>query len=90
MTPSFEDRDPSVDDTYRVRQRRVSLWRDTVYSKNDAGSGGCISVGGCRGRASHVSKAAPAVSPCQKRKTPDGDLVNSDPLVNACHRLLSI
>jgi hypothetical protein len=60
---SFEDRDPSVDDTYRTRQRRVSLWRDAVYSKNDTPS-------------------APAASPCQKRKTPDGDLVNSDPLVN--------
>ncbi|KAN0137046.1 hypothetical protein V8E53_005043 [Lactarius tabidus] len=61
--PSFEDRDPSVDDTYRTRQRRVSLWRDAVYSKNDA------------------ALARPA-SPCQKRKTPDGDLVNSDPLVS--------
>ncbi|KAH9066538.1 hypothetical protein EDB87DRAFT_1553328 [Lactarius vividus] len=62
--PSFEDRDPSVDDTYRTRLRRVSLWRDAVYSKNDAAS------------------ARPA-SPYQKRKTPDSDLVNSDPLVSA-------
>ncbi|KAH9026365.1 hypothetical protein EDB85DRAFT_2149205 [Lactarius pseudohatsudake] len=63
VPPSFEDRDPSVDDTYRTRLRRVSLWRDTVYSKNDAAS------------------ARPA-SPCQKRKTPDGDLVNCDPLAS--------
>jgi hypothetical protein len=39
MAPSFNDRDPSVDDTYRTRQRRVSLWRDAVYSKNDTPSG---------------------------------------------------
>ncbi|KAF8269676.1 hypothetical protein EI94DRAFT_1724698 [Lactarius quietus] len=63
VPPSVEDRDPSVDDTYRTRQRRVSLWRDSVYPKNDAAS------------------ARPA-SPCQKRKTPDGDLVNSDPLAS--------
>lgn len=35
---SFDSRDPSVDDTYRTRQRRVSLWRDAVYSKNVANS----------------------------------------------------
>ncbi len=45
VPPSFEDRDPSVDDTYRTRQRRVSLWRDTVHSKHDATSGGFISLG---------------------------------------------
>jgi hypothetical protein len=39
MPPSFTERDPSVDDTYRTRQRRVSLWRDAVYSKNDAALG---------------------------------------------------
>lgn len=87
---SFEDRDPSVDDTYRTRQRRVSQWRDAVYSKNDAASGGFISISGTPVRASHISNPARAASPCQKRKTPDGDLVNSDPLVNTCHRLLSI
>ena len=36
LPPSFENRDPSIDDTYHTRQRRVSLWRDAVYSK-DAG-----------------------------------------------------
>lgn len=46
VPPSFEDRDPSVDDTYRTRQRRVSLWRDAVYSKNDAALGMCVSLGG--------------------------------------------
>jgi len=35
---SFDNRDPSVDDTYRTRQRRVSLWRDAVHSKNVANS----------------------------------------------------
>ena len=54
-TPSFEGRDPSVDDTYRTRQRRVSLWRDAVYSKNDAASGGFISLCGSPFRASHIS-----------------------------------
>ena len=39
MRPSFNDSDPSFDDTYRTRQRRVSLWRDAVHSKNDAASG---------------------------------------------------
>src|SRR6267154_719907 len=34
VPPSFDNRDPSVDDTYHTRQRRVSLWRDAVYSKN--------------------------------------------------------
>ncbi|KAI0306025.1 hypothetical protein B0F90DRAFT_1666151 [Multifurca ochricompacta] len=57
VPPSFDDRDPSVDDTYRIRQRRVSLWRDAVYSKN-------------------VTTFARPTSPCQKRKTPDGDLTN--------------
>ena len=88
--PSFEDRDPSVDDTYRTRQRRVSLWRDAVYSKNDAASGVFSSFCGSPGGASDISNPARPASPCPKRKTPDGDLVNSDPLVNTCHRLLSI
>jgi hypothetical protein len=44
MAPSFNDRDPSVDDTYRTRQRRVSLWRDAVYSKNDTPSGSSFTV----------------------------------------------
>jgi hypothetical protein len=35
VPPSFDNRDPSVDDTYHTRQRRVSLWRDAVYSKDD-------------------------------------------------------
>ena len=34
VPPSLDNRDPSVDDTYHTRQRRVSLWRDAVYSKN--------------------------------------------------------
>ena len=34
VPPSFDNRDPSVDDTYHTRQRRVSLWRDAVYSKD--------------------------------------------------------
>jgi hypothetical protein len=37
VPPSFDNRDPSVDDTYHTRQRRVSLWRDAVYSKNVPG-----------------------------------------------------
>ena len=32
MPPSLDNRDPSIDDTYHTRQRRVSLWRDAVYS----------------------------------------------------------
>ncbi|KAH9992738.1 hypothetical protein BJV74DRAFT_884577 [Russula compacta] len=59
VPPSFDNRDPSVDDTYRTRQRRVSLWRDAVYSKN-------------------VANSVRPASPSQKRKTPDGDLTNSD------------
>ena len=43
---SFEGRDPSIDDTYRTRQRRVSLWRDAVNSKDVAASGVFISLGG--------------------------------------------
>jgi hypothetical protein len=88
--PSIEDRDPSVDDTYRTRQRRVSLWRDAVCTKNDAALGVFISFGGYSCMASDISNPARPASPCQKRKTPDGDLVNSDPLVSTCHRLLSI
>ncbi|KAI0299272.1 hypothetical protein BC826DRAFT_65954 [Russula brevipes] len=38
VPPSIDNRDPSIDDTYRIRQRRVSVWRDAVYSKNDAHS----------------------------------------------------
>lgn len=34
VPPSFDNRDPSLDDTYHTRQRRVSLWRDAVYSKD--------------------------------------------------------
>ena len=36
VPPSFDNRDPSVDDTYHTRQRRVSLWRDAVCSKDVA------------------------------------------------------
>ena len=43
---SFDSRDPSVDDTYRTRQRRVSLWRDAVYSKNVANSGSSVALVG--------------------------------------------
>ena len=39
VPPSFDNRDPSVDDTYHTRQRRVNLWRDAVYSKNVPSSG---------------------------------------------------
>ena len=39
---SFDNRDPSVDDTYRTRQRRVSLWRDAVHSKNVTNSGSSL------------------------------------------------
>jgi len=38
VPPSFDNRDPSLDDTYHTRQRRVSLWRDAVYSKDVASS----------------------------------------------------
>jgi hypothetical protein len=75
--PSFEDRDPSVDDTYRTRQRRVSLWRDAVYSKNDAALGVLISFGGSPCGASNISNPARPAS-LAKAQTPDGDLVNSD------------
>jgi hypothetical protein len=34
VPPSFDNRDPSVDDTYHTRQRRVSLWRDAVCPKD--------------------------------------------------------
>ena len=44
--PSFDNRDPSVDDTYRTRQRRVSLWRDAVHSKNVANSGSSVALVG--------------------------------------------
>ncbi|KAH9967431.1 hypothetical protein BC827DRAFT_1305322 [Russula dissimulans] len=62
--PSFDNRDSSIDDTYRTRQRRVSLWRDAVcsvlpYSRIQS------------------NPARPA-SPSQKRKTPDSDLANND------------
>ncbi|KAI0255713.1 hypothetical protein BJV78DRAFT_1350118 [Lactifluus subvellereus] len=63
VRPSLNDRDPSFDDTYRTRQRRVSLWRDAVCSKNDAAS-------------------ARPPSPSQKRKTPDGDLRDSDAITS--------
>ncbi len=39
---SFDNRDPSLDDTYRTRQRRVSLWRDTVYSRDVATPGSSV------------------------------------------------
>ncbi|KAH9990607.1 hypothetical protein BJV77DRAFT_1068840 [Russula vinacea] len=38
VPPSLDNRDPSLDDTYHTRQRRVSLWRDAVYSKDVATS----------------------------------------------------
>ena len=40
VPPSFDNRDPSLDDTYHTRQRRVSLWRDAVCSKDVATSSG--------------------------------------------------
>lgn len=40
VPPSLDNRDPSLDDTYHTRQRRVSLWRDAVYSKDVATSSG--------------------------------------------------
>lgn len=85
VPPSFDNRDPSIDDTYRIRQRRVSVWRDAVYSKNDAHSGPSIA------RAvifftvllTYLSNnAARPASPSQKRKTPDGDLASSDSVVS--------
>ncbi|KAF8488859.1 hypothetical protein F5888DRAFT_1274580 [Russula emetica] len=66
VPPSFDNRDPSVDDTYHTRQRRVSLWRDAIYSKD-------IPIPSPSSSAS----ARPA-SPSQKRKLPDGDLANND------------
>jgi hypothetical protein len=41
---SFDHRDPSIDDTYRTRQRRVSLWRDAVHSKDVANSGSSVAL----------------------------------------------
>ena len=43
---SVDNRDPSIDDTYRTRQRRVSLWRDAVYTKNVANSGSSVTLVG--------------------------------------------
>ncbi|KAN0121074.1 hypothetical protein V8E52_003662 [Russula decolorans] len=68
VPPSFDNRDPSVDDTYHTRQRRVSLWRDAVYSKD---------VPSPSPSPTSNTSARPA-SPSQKRKTPDGDLANND------------
>jgi hypothetical protein len=53
VPPSVDNRDPSIDDTYRIRQRRVSLWRDAVYSKDVANSGSSIALV-VFNRASHV------------------------------------
>jgi len=69
LPPALGNRDPSVDDTYHTRQRRVSLWRDAVYSKDVVPTNPSPSP--------NPSSARPA-SPSQKRKTPDGDLANSD------------
>ena len=44
VPPSLDNRDPSVDDTYHTRQRRVSLWRDAVYSKDATTSGSSSSL----------------------------------------------
>jgi hypothetical protein len=57
MPPSFTDRDPSVDDTYRTRQRRVSLWRDAVYSKDDTPLGSFFTL------TSSPSPPPPSLSP---------------------------
>ena len=86
VPPSLDNRDPSLDDTYHTRQRRVSLWRDAVYSKNAAPSGSsflafCFFRGGLFFFRTPAS-ARPA-SPPPKRKTPDGDLANSDSAVGA-------
>ena len=43
VPPSFDNRDPSVDDTYHTRQRRVSLWRDAVCSKDVTSPGSSTS-----------------------------------------------
>jgi hypothetical protein len=100
VPPSFDNRDPSVDDTYHTRQRRVSLWRDAVYSKDDpspspssntSGSSHLLPplrVGvGCLHNQTRFfffafSHTARPASPSQKRKTPDGDLANSDSVVS--------
>jgi len=83
--PSFDNREPSIDDTYRTRQRRVSLWRDSVhYSKNAAYSGSFCCPCGVECFLTHAFNqyAARPASPSQKRKTPDGDLANNDPIVS--------
>lgn len=86
VPPSLDNRDPSVDDTYHTRQRRVSLWRDAVYSKDVAGSSPSVQIYFFgfyffNTETSHAAAARPA-SPSQKRKTPDGDLANSDSVVS--------
>lgn len=85
VRPSFNDSDPSFDDTYRTRQRRVSLWRDAVHSKNDAASGSFFTPTGSPLSASYASNVARPASPSQKRKTPDGDLRDSDSIVSSSH-----
>ncbi|KAI9464827.1 hypothetical protein F5148DRAFT_171368 [Russula earlei] len=93
VPPSLGHRDPSIDDTYRTRQRRVNLWRDAVYSKNATSSSGA-SVASLSGtsptrRASLTvllltdRNAARPASPCQKRKTPEGDSTNNDPVTSS-------
>ena len=96
VPPSLDNRDPSVDDTYYTRQRRVSLWRDAVYSKNtvvvtsssspssnNSGSSSSVPAGGVGCLSVSFSRTAPRpASPSQKRKTPDGDLANCDSIVS--------
>lgn len=87
VPPSFDHRDPSIDDTYRTRQRRVSLWRDAVHSKDVANSGSsaalcCLSNRGFSPIASNMPHTARPPSPSQKRKNPDGDLANSESVVS--------
>jgi hypothetical protein len=97
VPPSFDNRDPSLDDTYHTRQRRVSLWRDAVYSKNAPSSSSSTSGSSCclflfllrwdvyKIRFCGFSRTARPASPSQKRKTPDGDLANCDSVVS-CFR----
>jgi hypothetical protein len=104
VPPSFDNRDPSVDDTYHTRQRRVSLWRDAVYSKdvpspspsptsNTSGSSPFCYLGvvgwDVYKRLLYFSRTARPASPSQKRKTPDGDLANNDSVVSSVRASIS-
>ncbi|KAI0286023.1 hypothetical protein BGY98DRAFT_944596 [Russula aff. rugulosa BPL654] len=75
VPPSLDNRDPSVDDTYYTRQRRVSLWRDAVYSKNTVVVTAAV-------RVLIILVPPRPASPSQKRKTPDGDLANCDSITS--------